>query len=88
MAQYELTFLLQTEEEVKPIKELLESLSGKIIKEEKWGKKTLSYPIAKNLSALFYNWQFEIEEKNVSEFKKKLNFNTKLMRYLLLQVEK
>lgn len=84
---YELTFLLNVEEELIKIKELIESLSGKIISEEKWGKKTLSYPIKKNTSANFYNWVVEIDKKNVQEFRKKLNFNEKLIRYLLLQKE-
>ncbi|SRR3989339_151899 len=85
--QYELTFLLTSEEETKPVKTLLESLSGKILKEEKWGKKTLAYPIKKNHSLLFFNWAFEMDEKKVTEFRKKLNFNEKLVRYLLLQKE-
>jgi len=85
--QYELTFLLNDEEELKNIKTLIESFSGKILKEEKWGRKSLAYPIKKNETANFYNWMLEVEKKNIQELRKKLNFNDKLIRYLLLQKE-
>lgn len=81
---YELTFLLNEEEELKKIREIIESFSGKIINEEKWGKKTLAYPIKKNHSAYYYSWKIEINQNKIAELKKKLNFSEKLMRYLLL----
>lgn len=87
MNQYDLTFLLNEESELENIKKLIESLSGKILEEEKWGKKTLAYPIKKNTTAEFYFWKFEMEQKNVNELRKKLNFNEKLLRYLLLILE-
>ena len=88
MPTYELTFLLNEETESNTIKELINSLKGKIIKEEKLGKKTLAFPIKKNTNAIFYIWQFEMEAKNLMEFKRKLNFNDKLIRYLLLTIVK
>ncbi len=85
--KYELTFLTKEETELKSVKELIESFKGKVSKEEKWGEKTLAYPIKKNHTALFYNFLFEIDKKNVAELKKKLNFNDKILRYLLLTRE-
>ncbi|PIP62248.1 30S ribosomal protein S6 [Candidatus Roizmanbacteria bacterium CG22_combo_CG10-13_8_21_14_all_35_9] len=85
--KYELTFLLNEEAELIKLKELVESLSGKISGEEKWGEKTLAYPIKKNRTVHFYQWQIEIEKKNILELRKKLNFNEKIIRYLLLVKE-
>jgi small subunit ribosomal protein S6 len=85
--KYELTFLTKEEIELKNIKELIESLKGKVTKEEKWGEKTLAYSIKKNHTALFYIFQLEIDKKNIAELKKKLNFNDKILRYLLLVKE-
>lgn len=85
--KYELTFLTKEETELKNIKELIESLKGKVTREEKWGEKTLAYSIKKNHTALFYNFQLEIDKKNIAELKKKLNFNDKILRYLLLVKE-
>ncbi len=82
--KYELTFLTKEETELKNIKELVEFYKGKVILEEKWGEKTLSYPIKKNHTALFFNFQFEIDKKSILEFKNKLNVNEKILRYLLL----
>lgn len=82
--KYELIFLLNEESELGVIKKLIESHSGKILEEQSWGKKTLAYPIKKLRSSNFYSWKFEIDEKNVTELRKKLNFNEKLIRYLLL----
>ena len=82
--KYELTFLTKEETELKNVKELIESLKGKVVKEEKWGEKTLAYAIKKNHTALFYNFLFEMDKKNIAELKKKLNFNDKILRYLLL----
>lgn len=87
MAIYELTFLLNEEAELKSIEDLIKSFSGKISEQNKWGNKTLSYPIKKANIANFFNWRFEMDKKNLSEFKRKLNFNEKLIRYLLLLIE-
>lgn len=84
MNRYELTFLTKEEAEQKNIIELIESFKGKVTREEKWGEKTLAYSIKKNRTALFYNFQFEIDKKSVLELKNKLNLNEKILRYLLL----
>lgn len=86
MTVYELTFLLNDEEEVKKIKELIQTLQSKILEETKWEKKPLAYPIKKNTLADFYIWKLEIDESKVNELKKKLNFNEKIIRYLLLKI--
>jgi len=82
--KYELTFLLNEEAELKKIKELVISLQGKVEKEEDWGLKTLSYKIKNNQTAHFYNYVITIDKSKLAELKKKLNFNEKLLRYLLL----
>ncbi|KKP66598.1 MAG: 30S ribosomal protein S6 [Candidatus Roizmanbacteria bacterium GW2011_GWA2_35_19] len=81
---YELTFLIKEESELKNIKDLIVSNSGQIKKEESWGEKTLSFPIKKNRTAKFYNYFIEMEKKNVTEIRKKLNFSENLLRFLLL----
>lgn len=82
--KYELTLLLNEGNELKNIKDLIASLDGKTVKEEDWGDKTLAYSIKGQPKAHFYNFVIEIDKKKVTELKKKLNFNDKLLRYLLL----
>jgi small subunit ribosomal protein S6 len=87
MSKYEFTFLLPDEAEVEPIKTLVESLSGKISDEQKWGKRQLAYPMKKQFQAFYFTWMLDIAPKQLTELKKKLNFNEKLYRYLLLKVQ-
>jgi len=84
MSKYDFTFLLNEEAELKTIKDLIASFKGKVVKEDNWGKKTLAFPIKKIKTASFYNWQIEMETALVKEFKKKLDYNEKLIRYLML----
>lgn len=83
--KYELTFLLPEKEEVKSVKDILLSEKAKIEKEEGWGQKTLAYPIKKLERAFYFLWSIDIDDKRISEVKKKLTFNEKLLRYLLLK---
>ncbi len=84
MSQYEFVFLLNEEKELKQVKELITSLAGRLLKEESWGEKSLAYPVKNNRTAIFYDWHFQMEENKVAELKKQLNFNEKVLRYLLL----
>lgn len=87
MSQYELTFLLNEEAALKTLKELVTGLEGSVTKEEKWGEKLLAYPIKGLTKAHFYNWVITIPKNRVMELRKKLNYNEKLIRHLLLVVE-
>lgn len=83
--RYEFVFLLNEEEELKKLKELVLSVAGKLLKENSLGKKQLAYKIKKNSSTNMYEWEVEMEATKLGEFKKKLSFNDKLLRYLLLK---
>ncbi len=83
--EYEFIFLLNDEEELKKIKDLIKSSSGKLLEESSLGEKTLTYPIKKNRAAHFYEWKFRIDPSKLTQIKQKLNYNDKLIRYLLLR---
>lgn len=87
MTTYEMTFLLNEEAELKNLKKLITDSDGRVVNEEPWGKKDLAYPIKKQSSALFYSFMIEIAENKVIDLRKKLNFNEKLLRYLLLKTD-
>ncbi|OGK23808.1 30S ribosomal protein S6 [Candidatus Roizmanbacteria bacterium RIFCSPLOWO2_01_FULL_37_12] len=86
MIKYELTLLIPEEAEIINLKELIVLLKGKIEKADEWGKRTLEYPIKKNLNAYYFHLLIEIDQKNIGELKKRLNFNDKVIRYLLLKI--
>lgn len=85
MNSYELTFLVGDKNEADNLKKILTSLEGTIQEEKHWGTQVLAYPINKLDSADYYTWQIKIAQKNVSEFKNKLNFSEAIIRYILLK---
>lgn len=87
MTTYEFTFLLEDEKEVKKIKQILESFSGKVVREQAWGERTLSYPIKKLDKALYFTWMIAVEDKHANDLRKKLNFNENIIRFLLLRTD-
>lgn len=87
MNTYEFTFILNDEKELAEIKKTLKSHSGNLVKEQAWGEKTFAYPIDKLLKSNYYTWQIEIKRKDLGEFKKKLEYNEKLIRHLILASE-
>jgi small subunit ribosomal protein S6 len=84
MKSYELTVLVRNEKEVDAVKAIITEFSGKVGKEEKWGKRDLAFPIAKEKSAFFFTYQLELDPKSISEMKKKMNYDEKIVRYLLI----
>jgi ribosomal protein S6 len=87
MNTYEFTFILGDEKEVAEIKKALKAHSGKLVNEKAWGERAFAYPIDKQLKSNYYTWQIEIGKKDLTEFKKKLEYNEKLTRYLILMSE-
>jgi len=85
MRNYELVVLLEKQEDTDQIKKIINKIKGKIEKEEFLGKKPLAYPIKKRREAFFYLYQLSLPASQVTvELRKYLNFEEKLLRYLLL----
>ena len=85
MNKYELTVMVRNEGDIENVKTLLETYKGKITEEKKWGKRELAYPIKKETSAYYFTYQLEVGGSEISDFKKKMNFDDKVLRYLLLK---
>ncbi|NPA54002.1 MAG: 30S ribosomal protein S6 [Aquificae bacterium] len=82
MRHYELVFVLKptlTEEEmaskVEQIKNLITSNSGEIYNEEKWGRRTLAYPIQHFNNGYYFILNFKTDN---SELPGKLEYNLRL----------
>ena len=74
--------------EVENFKEKLKSESAKIINQEDWGLRDLSYSINKFKKA-FYNFiQIEISGNSLDKIKKDLNQSDNILRYLFIKVNK
>ena len=67
---------------------VIKEKSGKIINNEDWGLKDLSYKI-EHYSKAFYNfYQIEIEGDKLESIKKSLNQDENFIRHLFVRVEK
>ena len=58
-------------DEIKYFKELISSNTGKIINEEDWGLRDLSYNINKFKKDFYKYFQIEISNNNIDKIKKK-----------------
>tara|TARA_B100000886_G_C20333294_1_gene453342 strand:+ start:80 stop:406 length:327 start_codon:yes stop_codon:yes gene_type:complete len=73
--------------EIENFKSKIKSQSAKIINEENWGLRDLSYNINKFKKA-FYNFlQIEASGKIIKDLNNELNQSENLLRYLFIKVE-
>tara|TARA_B100000965_G_C19577812_1_gene752128 strand:+ start:641 stop:967 length:327 start_codon:yes stop_codon:yes gene_type:complete len=72
----------------KDFKNIINKNTGKIINEEDWGLRDLSYKIT-NFSKAFYNfYQIEIEGSKIENINKILAQNEHFLRHLFIKVDK
>jgi len=88
---YELTYLISpdlNEAELKDFSQKIDSLiskSAKLIKSETPRKINLAYPIQKKEEAFLKNCEFNEEPGKIEEFKKELNKEKNILRFLLIK---
>ena len=75
------------EKETSNIKTKLTNLSAKIINEEDWGLRDLSYTINKFKKAFYKYIQIEASGEIVKNLNKELNQSEKLLRYIFIKVK-
>ena len=62
--------------------------SGKVLKIEEWGLRTLSYQIKNNKKGFYFQIKFEGMEKTIEALKKAENIDEMLLRFLTVKVKK
>ena len=70
------------------IKNLIIDKSGKIVNEENWGLRDLSYSIKKFKKAFYTLLQLEISGNAVKDLNNQFNQSDDLLRYIFIKVEK
>jgi small subunit ribosomal protein S6 len=93
MVNYELVLVLpgNTEQSAPStlranLKKILATVKAKLLKEEDWGVKKMAYPIKKTNLGQYLFWQIAIDSDKIKELHRLLNFETKLLRYMLLKI--
>ena len=85
MNTYEFTFLVSETTAIAKLEKALESLKGKKLDETSWGKRLFAYPIDKKTDAYYFTWYIQIESGSIAQFKKKLQYDKLVIRYLLME---
>ncbi len=91
MKSYELTYIISSQipsEQVntlsKEVESFIQSKEGVILKSEKTGAQTLTYPIKKQSSGYFVTLTFQILENKIKELKEKLEKDTNILRHFII----
>lgn len=90
MNTYKLTLLVKNTIDEKERKELLDDVVksfGKVTKEDLWGNRGMTYPIAKQTQAFYAHYEFESDPSTIAALDKKLKLNEDVIRFLLLKTE-
>ena len=73
--------------EIDKFKKNIASNDGKIINEEDWGLRDLSYNIKKFKKAFYSFFQIELSGEYLDKIKKEFNQSDNLLRYLFIKVK-
>ena len=94
MNKFEVVILLSPEtssqginDDIKLFKDLITSNTGKIVNEEDWGLRELSYNILKFKKAFYKFFQIEISGDSIDKIKKNLNQSDNFLRHLFIKVK-
>lgn len=88
MNSYSLTLLIKNELSEKDRGEILDSVKknfDKLVKEDLWGTKNMSYKIKHQDKAFYAHFEFESDPAKISPLDKQIKLNEDIIRYLLLR---
>lgn len=69
------------------VREIIESMGGKEIENDFWGRRKFAYEINHNVEGFYDVFTLEFEPSNVKKLKEKLNLLNGLVRYLFTAQE-
>ena len=94
MSKFETVIVYSPEIQTKSLKDLIDNFkttisnnSGKVINQDDWGLRDLSYNIKKFNKAFYTFFQIEIESLHIDKIKKDLNQKENVLRYLFIKVK-
>jgi small subunit ribosomal protein S6 len=69
------------------VKTIIESMGGKVIKVDNWGKRRLAYEVAKERKGIYLYWLFLATPGVVEETERNLRMLDNVIRYLSVRVD-
>ncbi|MGD2246130.1 MAG: 30S ribosomal protein S6 [Candidatus Aminicenantes bacterium] len=92
MTQYETAFLIspnleeeETEKVITQMAEVISKKKGKMINEDRWGKRKLAYPIKKFEEAFYVFFHYEGDPEIPSELERRFKQTEAVLRYLTVK---
>ena len=92
MTQYETAFLIspnledeETEKIITQMAEVISKKKGKMINEDRWGKRKLAYPIQKFEEAFYVFFHYEGDPEIPSELERRFKQTETVLRYLTVK---
>ena len=74
------------DKEYKNFVKLISNNSGKVVNEENWGLRDLSYKISNYKKAFYKFFQIELDGSKLHEIKKSLSQNENIIRHIFIKV--
>lgn len=87
MAQYEITYLVDSAQDSQSVTQLITSTGATYHEVKDWGERELAFQIKDRVKARYYTGIIDTLPSNLSAVKKKLNFSEVLIRYLITRRE-
>ena len=78
----------QSKKLIEKYENIIKKNSGKVIKTQEWGLRTLSHKIKNNKKGFYFHIKFEGIGKTIEELEKIENIDDKLVRFLTVRVKK
>ena len=78
----------QTKKLIDKYQNIINKNSGKVLKVEEWGLRTLSYRIKNSKKGFYFHIKFEGDGKTIKELEKNENIDESLIRFLTVKVKK
>tara|TARA_B100000749_G_C18013096_1_gene296107 strand:- start:63 stop:389 length:327 start_codon:yes stop_codon:yes gene_type:complete len=78
----------QSKKIVDKYQKIIDKNSGKILKTETWGLRTLSHKIKNNYKGYYFHIKFEGIGKTIEGLERAENIDEKLLRFLTIKVKK
>ncbi len=69
------------------VRQVIESMGGKTLKLDNWGKRKLAYEIKKQLKGIYMYWQFLATAGVVEEIERNLRMLDSVIRYYTVKVD-
>lgn len=87
---YELVVLLHPDLEIdveapiNKVEGLIQSVGGKAVKRDNWGKKRLAYKIARQSFAIYVYFEVQLDPEKVSQLERQILITEEVLRHILV----